>query len=509
MRRLLKILTSRLMIVAPLVIIQFVFLATLFYRVTLSASLLPFMSLFSFLTVIVVINRDEDPAYKIAWAIIILGAPVVGIPLYILAGNRKVPKKLFNGTTKANKNMDSLLKVDTQLNEELKQEHSDAFPMFHYASSTGNFPVYKNTRSQYFSSGEDWFPVYLEKLKQAKHFIFIEFFIVDAGSVWDEVLEVLKQKVSEGVQVKVIYDDFGSITLPFNYDATLREMGIEAYRFNHVRPAFIIQMNNRDHRKITVIDNQIAFTGGVNLADEYMNRITRFGYWKDSAVMLEGEAVWSYTVMFLGMLSYCRPYGIGLPEYEEYRFPCAITSDGGYYQPYSDTPTDKETMALTMQLNMISHAKKYIYIDTPYLIPTESVIQALMIAAKNGVDVRILTPHIPDKQLVFQITRGNYRRLIQAGVKVYEYLPGFNHAKNFVADDQYAIIGSANMDYRSYFLHYETGVLMYNTPEVIPIREDFEKSLEKSHLVTVEEEKHVNILIRIMRMILNLFIPLV
>ena len=337
----------------------------------------------------------------------------------------------------------------------------------------------------------------------------MEYFILDTGSCWDEVLQILEEKVSQGVEVKLIYDDFGSITLPSDYDRILRKKGIEAYRFNHIRPAFIVQMNNRDHRKLTVIDNNIAFTGGVNLADEYMNRIVRFGYWKDSVVRLEGEAVWSFTVMFLGMLSYCRPASIDMPDYRYYRLPCAKVNDNGCYQPFSDTPTDRENTVLSMQLNLINHAHQYIYIDTPYLIPTESVMQALMRASKNGVDVRILTPAIPDKKTVFQITKGNYRRLLQTGVKIYEYTPGFNHAKNFVMDDKMAIVGSANMDYRTYFLHLENGVLMYDTPEIVRIREDFENSIAKSKEITLEEDAKTNIVVRLVRMILNLFIPLV
>ena len=195
-------------------------------------------------------------------------------------------------------------------------------------------------------------------MKNAKHFIFIETFIIVQGSVWDEILEVLKQKVKEGVEVKLIYDDFGSITLPHHYSRQLREIGIEAHRFNHVRARFIIQMNNRDHRKITVIDNQIAFIGGVNLADEYVNRIVRYGYWKDSATKIEGEAVWSYTVMFMGMLSYVRSKEEGKVDYEKYHIPYSVKENYGYYQPWSDTPTDKESVALNMHLNMVKYARE-------------------------------------------------------------------------------------------------------------------------------------------------------
>lgn len=504
MRRILKVLTSRLFIVAPLVILQFAFFAMLFYSVAYTEKLLPFLSLFSILMCVWVINRQEDPAYKIAWVIVILAAPVIGIPLYALAGNRHVPKKLYNGTTRANQAMDDLLENEG-VKKPLEAEGED---IFNYGVQTLGFPAYSNTKSTYYSSGEEWFPHYIEALKNAEHFIFIETFIIDEGSMWDEVLEVLMDKAKNGVEVKLIYDDFGSITLKQHYSRMLRDKGIEAHRFNHVRARFIIQMNNRDHRKITVIDNKVAFTGGVNLADEYVNRINRYGYWKDSAIKIEGEAVWSFTVMFMGMLSYVRSDEEGDVLYLNYKYKNSVESDGGIYQPWSDTPTDKESVALNMHLNMVKHAKKYIYIDTPYLILTETMKQALILAAKSGVDVRILTPHIPDKWLVFQITQGFYSQLIEAGVKIYEFTPGFNHTKNFVVDDEYAIVGSANTDYRSYFLHFENGCLMYKTSEIKKIRENFEEAIEKSQRITQEDCDKTFFLFRMLRGVLNLFIPL-
>jgi cardiolipin synthase len=508
MRRILKILTSRLIIVVPLVILQFGLFAMLLYGMADFTEILPFLSLISIVTSIFVLNRTVDPAYKISWILVILGAPIIGIPLYLLAGNRHVPKKLNNGTIEASKDMDGLLQNDDEAIQTGAKAPKELQNVFKYTLNASGFPVYCNTESKYYASGEAWFPEYLSALKQAKHFIFIEFFIIDEGTVWDEIHAVLKEKVSEGVDVKIIYDDFGSITMPHHYDRQLQKEGIEAYRFNHVRPAFIVQMNNRDHRKITVIDNNVAFTGGVNLADEYVNRIKRFGYWKDSAIKIHGEAVWSLTVMFLGMYSYVRTLKDPI-DYQKYHLPCDAVDDKGFYQPYSDTPTDNEPVALNMHLNLVTSAEKYIYIDTPYLILPETMAEALIRAAKSGVDVRILTPHIPDKIGVFQITRGYYQRLVEKGVKIYEYLPGFNHAKNFVSDDRLAIVGSANTDYRSYFLHFENGVLMGNTPEIAKIRDDFLASIAKSHQITEEELKKEWAIVRLFRAFMNIFIPLV
>ena len=336
----------------------------------------------------------------------------------------------------------------------------------------------------------------------------MEYFIIDEGKLWDSVLEVLKEKVAAGVKVKLIYDDFGcAVTLPRNYARKLNAMGIETYRFNHLRPALIIQMNNRDHRKITVIDNQVAFTGGVNLADEYVNEIKRFGYWKDSAVMLRGEAVWSFTNMFLGLYSFLKNDDPAI-SYAQYQLPSEVKTAEGFCQPFSDTPTDGLDAGLSVHLNLINYAKKYIYIDTPYLVLNQDIRTALILAAQNGVDVRILVPHIPDKKYVFSMTKANYAVLLEAGIRIYEFTPGFNHAKNVVVDDTFALVGSINTDYRSYYLHLENGVLMYDRSIAEELRNDFLSSIEKSHCVTVEETKKVFVLTRIWRMILFLMAPL-
>lgn len=504
MRRLIKILTGRMMLIGPLFLLQFALVVAFFYRFSLAYRIMPVITALSFLTVIMVVNSDSDPSYKIAWIILLLAVPIVGVLLYAMAANRKMPKKLNNGTIRASQKMDGLLQTDESILDEMDEESAH---VFRYGMHSG-FPVFRNTECTYLGSGEEWGRVFLEELKKAEHYIFMEYFIIDDGTFWQDVLAVMKEKAAAGVEVKLIYDDFGSITLPWHYDRYLRSLGIEAYRFNHVRPALIFRMNNRSHRKLTIIDNRVAFTGGVNIADEYVGRIERFGKWKDSALMLKGEAVWSMTVMFMGMLTYVR--GDGNPvDYEKYHLPCDTASDGGFYQPYSDTPTDNETVAMNMHLNMIAHANHYIYIDTPYLILTEAMKNELILAAKNGVDVRILTPHIADKKLVFMITRSYYLPLLEGGVRIFEYTPGFNHTKNFVSDDRMAIVGTANTDYRSYFLHFENGVLFHRSPEIIRIRENFEDALKDSHEMTIEEMKQTNVVVRMLKALLSVFIPLI
>lgn len=504
MRRVLKLITSKLLFIVPLVLLQFGLFALAFFRATLFLEIQPVVTAVAWMFTIYIVNRHEEPSFKIAWIVTILGMPIVGISLYLIFGNRKMPKRLVEDTTQASREMEKLLDPSETLLEELKGGNEDLKEVFRYGIKRCGFPVWRNTECRYFASGEEWKPVYLEELRKAKFFIFIEFFIISEGNLLSEVSQILKDKVKEGVQVVLIYDDFGCVTVPRVYLRDLQEAGIEVYSFNRIRPALAAQMNNRDHRKLTIIDNRTGFTGGVNLADEYVNEIARFGYWKDSAVMLKGEAVWSMTVMFMGMYSYVLGNDIKV-NFLAYKLSCSdIAGDGGLYQPWSDTPTDNEYVALNMHLNMISHAGRYIYIDTPYLILNEAMTSSLRLAAKNGVDVRILVPKIPDKFFTNQITKSYYLTLLEAGVRIYEYTPGFVHAKNFVSDDRIAIVGTANTDFRSYYLHFEDGILMHGTPEILRIREDFEASLKQAEEITEEAARNVNIILRLLRAMLAL-----
>ena len=267
-------------------------------------------------------------------------------------------------------------------------------------------------------------------------------------------------------------------------------------------------MNNRDHRKILVIDGKVAMTGGINLADEYINEKERFGHWKDTSVMIKGEAVWNFTLMFLQFWNYDEEVRDNVYDYKASEEELCDIQQDGYVQPFSDSPTDEENVGENTHLNMINGANKYVYMTTPYLVIDQEMKTALLLAAKNGVDVRILTPHIPDKWYVFEVTRANYRDLIAGGVKIYEYTPGFVHAKSFVADDKMAVVGTVNMDYRSYYLHYECGIWFYRSSVVMDVKKDFLATLEKSHQVTLEECTEVSIFVRILRAILYLFSPM-
>ncbi len=507
MHKILRILSSRLFLIVALVITQFVLFLMYFLNFAFVNNLFQATQIIGILLAIYEMNQNTDPAFKIGWIFMMCSVPVIGVPTYLLFGNKKLPKKLNYGTLAASTKLEELLKQDQdeQVLEDLKQ--TDVYPLFNYGWHQNQYPVYENTKTTYFSSGEEWFPEYLSRLREAKHFIFIEMFIIDRGYVWDEIFSVLKEKVQEGVEVKIIYDDFGCVTMPTHFYKRLKESGIEAYAFNKLRPTLIVQMNNRDHRKITVIDNCVGFTGGVNLADEYINRINRFGYWKDSAIMIEGPAVWSMTSQFLGMYHYLSRNSSDT-DYRKYHLGCEEFDVRGFVQPFADSPTDGEYVGMIEHLNLITHASKYIYINTPYLILNDVIASSLTTAAKKGIDVRILVPHHPDKFLVFQATKHNYSRLLHAGVKIYEFMPGFNHSKAIVVDDELGLVGSVNTDYRSYFLHFEDGVLMYDSDAVIKIREDFEESLKQSKEISAEEMDHTNIFVKIFRGLLQVLMTL-
>ncbi|MCI5773500.1 MAG: cardiolipin synthase [Erysipelotrichaceae bacterium] len=501
-----KQLTNRLITVFMLILIQLCLIILSIIDLSTSYFINTCFSVFSYIIVIYIINRQDNSAYKIAWCVLVLIVPLFGGILYLLFGGRKVSKAL----RRANINYEGL-KEDLETSKDKLQQlyvsDCDAYKMFNYGFNVDGFGVYEDTKVTFFASGEEKFASMLEELTKAQHFIFLEYFIIEEGKMWNSILEILEAKAKEGIKVKLIYDDFGCATnLPSNYDVILRQKGIECYRFNRLRPALAIQMNNRDHRKICVIDNNVGYCGGVNLADEYINETVRFGHWKDNAVMLKGKAVTSLTLMFLQMYKYLAKKKDFV--YKPYLLPCQNVGNDGYVQPYCDSPTDNEDVGLNMHLNMISVAKKYVYIYTPYLVITDELAKALTLAARNGVDVRICVPHIPDKWYVFSITQNNYKSLIKAGVRIFEYTPGFVHAKSFIVDDMYGVCGTVNTDYRSYYLHFECGVLMYKCQCIAKMKQDYLDTLKVCQEVSLNDCDNVYLVKRIGRAILNLFAPL-
>lgn len=464
----------------------------------------------------IIVNSDMQPGYKISWILPILIFPIFGVMIYTIFGNRRSAAKLRRKMNQFNEEERLLLPQKKALIENLensgKFEEIEVAKQANYLFNFGGYPIYRNTSVTYFKCGEEKFAAMCREMENAKHFIFLEYFIIQEGKMWNTMLEILKRKVNEGVDVRLVYDDIGCLrTLPYKYYDTINKMGIKCYSFNKFHPFWVARMNNRDHRKILVIDGHTAFNGGVNLADEYINEIKKYGdYWKDSAVMLQGEAVWSFTMMFLTMWNYLsnskpQSYVEYMPTEE---LVLSHSSDNGYVIPYTDSPLDREPVGENTYLSIINNAKKYVYITTPYLIITNEIEDALALAAKSGVDVRIVTPHVPDKWYVHAVTRSYYKKLTRSGVKIFEYKPGFIHAKNFVSDDNVGVVGTINLDYRSLYLHFECGTFMYGTSCLLDVKQDFLDTLNDCVEITYEDCLRVNPLRILGRSVLRLFAPL-
>ena len=457
-------------------------------------------------TILTIVNRNMPPESKVTWLLFAV-VPVFGFLLYLMFGERRLSKKEIQQLEK----MDSMkFREDNSydLRVELKQENKSAFGIVKsLLSMDHNADVYDGTASQYFPLGEEMFEAMLDDLHSAKKFIFLEFYIIDPGVMWNRVLEILVDKVQQGVEVKLLYDDIGCMaTLSGDYTKRLRKMGIDAHKFNKVIPRMTVAYNNRDHRKILVVDGQVGYTGGINLADEYINHIVRFGHWKDGGVRLEGRAVKALTRLFL-MNWYINRGEI--TDFDRYHFDSQRVEGKGLYIPYGSGPKPiyKEQVGKAVYQNIINQAIDYVYITTPYLIIDYDLTEDIKNAAMRGVDVRIVTPFIPDKKLIQIVTRGAYPDLLEAGVKIYEYTPGFIHSKNVISDDELAVVGTINFDYRSLVHHYENAVLMYQTESIADIKQDFEDLFDVSKEISLETLQN-SWYQRLLKEIMQLFAPL-
>ncbi|MGM9681678.1 MAG: cardiolipin synthase [Eubacteriales bacterium] len=503
----LKRILNRLTIVCFALLIQLVWLFfILFYAGEITTVISILLKVLSVLVIAHIINSPSNPSVKLAWIVPILIFPLFGGVIYLLFGVRRNYGYLRKKYEKADQLTEMQKADDSSILKEITEADEHIAGQCRYLSASG-FPVYSHTSAEYFPLGDDNYPVLLEELKKAKRFIFMEYFIIEEGKMWNSILDVLKEKAAQGVDVRLMYDDMGCILkLDKDYNRHLEQCKIKCVVFNRFRPLLSVVMNNRDHRKITVIDGDVGFTGGINLADEYINRVTKFGHWKDTGIMLKGEAVRNLTLLFLNQWNAMRPTDESFEPFMPTEAATLMPSDG-YVQPYGDSPLDLEICAENVYLNIINHSSRYLYIFTPYLIIDNETVTALTLAAKRGVDVRIITPAIPDKKIVFQLTRSYYPELIKHGVKIYEYTPGFVHAKSFVCDDEVATVGSANLDYRSLYHHFECGCYLYKSSVVQKVREDFEQTLQKSAPV-----KHMTIRVGLLRglwyALLRLFSPL-
>lgn len=452
-------------------------------------------------------TRKTRLAYKIAWIIPILLVPLMGGIMYLVLGGGK---KQSYQQAEARRTYRKYLFPAPEAQTLLAPYGPDAVQQGQYLQKAALCPAYPNTETQYFPSGEAFLPVFLAELEQARHYIFLEYFIIAEGSLWSEVVAVLRRKAAEGVDVRVIYDGIGSAsTLPDDYQDELAEMGIACRPFRPLLPVLSVHQNNRDHRKLTVIDGVTGFVGGLNLADEYVARKERFGYWKDNALLLRGEAVWSLTVFFLTMWDDCHSPRTDCALFRPKALPpLSAERAAGIVLPYTDTPMPGDTVYADLFLQMTMKAKDYLYLTTPYLVLDESLASALCTAALSGVDVRLITPHIPDKKVVFAVTRSHYEALLEAGVRIYEFTPGFLHTKTAVADDQYASVGSCNLDYRSFYLQFENGVWLCGSPAVADVKADFLQTMALSQEITLTDCSHCSPLTKLLRSIYRLFSPL-
>ena len=507
MKKILRFLTQRVVLTALLILIQALLLFGIIWKLNnYFIYFYAFSVLLSLLLTLRIINNKSNPAFKIAWLIPILLFPVLGGLVYLVFGSDRTGKYIRNKMGRIEKEMqDGISKANERSG--IEKMPPDVVNQSHYISNSAHCPPYKNTTVEYLPMGEVKFERMVQELKKAKRYIFMEYFIIQEGTMWNTILDVLEEKAKEGVDVRVIYDDMGCIlTLPTGYEKTLREKGIQCQIFNPFIPILSSHFNTRDHRKICVIDGNVGFTGGINLADEYINGYEKHGHWKDTAILLKGEAVFSLTTMFLSMWDY-----LNKKEGEDYAayYPDSWDENAqGIVQPFADNPLDDEAVGETVYLNLINKAKRYVYITTPYLILSNEMVTAMNTAAKSGVDVRIITPHVPDKWYVHAVSRSYYEMLVEAGVKIYEYTPGFVHAKTFVVDDEYAVVGTINLDYRSLYLHFECAAWMYKASCVTDVRDDFLKTQQMSQEITLEECRNISIPRRLGRSVLRVLAPL-
>lgn len=504
----LKLIFSKIFVFAILFLLQLTimgFAIVMFFQYFVIFQLLSMViALVVFFTII---TKKESPEFKLPWLVFILVFPLFGLLAYVLFANPKMKKKEAKRIKEIHEKVKPYnhLTKEAQLN--LQRQLGDFAGVENYLKNSSFQHGHLNNKVTYFKSGEDFFADLIIELKKAEKFIFMEYFIIDHGVMWNTIHEILKQKVKSGVEVRVIYDDIGTVgKLSNGYYKVLRQEGINCYKFNSFLPVISGIYNNRDHRKITVIDGKVGYTGGINLGDEYINQINKLGYWKDTSIKIEGSAVGNLSTLFLQTFDmtaktvsdYQKYLAINYPKFE----------DQGYIHPFGDGPKPyyQEQIGENNYINLINRAKNYVYISTPYLILDYHLTASLRNASQRGVDVKIIVPSIPDKKLVFNMTRSNYQYLLQAGVKIYEYTPGFIHAKGLVADDECAFVGTINLDYRSLVHHYECGATMYKTPCIKDIKKDFDMIISQSK--QIDENFHMNGASRMVNALLTIFAPM-
>lgn len=457
------------------------------------------------------INDKMNSNMKIVWIMLILMLPIFGICLYLMYGRRGAVGFARKRSEIINAKLQSYLKQEEDVISELENIDFAVANEFRYISKYGEYPCYRNEGITFFAEAGEGLEAQKKALSNARSYIFMEYHAIEDAEAFSEVLDILKEKAAEGVEIRIIYDDMGSIGfLSSSFIRKMKRLGIQCRVFNRVLPVINIFMQNRDHRKITVIDGKVGFTGGYNLANEYFGITHPYGEWKDSGIQIEGAAVKSLLVLFLQMWNMIKDtdqtYEKFFPETTE-----VIRTEKrerGYVQPYGESPLSNEHLAENAYMNIIKNAKHELYLTTPYLIISSEMQRELILAAKRGIDVRIVTPGIPDKKMVYQATRSYYSLLVQNGVRVYEYKPGFCHAKQWLCDDETAIVGTINLDYRSLYHHFENAVFMYDVPIIADMKKDFERLFSESSEVTEKYKSGRSAALRFGQVLLRLIAPL-
>lgn len=476
-----------------LVILQILLMIYFYYNANIGISyLLGGDSLSKLLIMLVILNmRNVSNANKLSWFLLIAIFPTFGIIAFIMShysiGYKTEQRKVLNLDEESRKYFDK----DKDLYERIEDREKRIYPIAKYLDDVGGFPTYRNTSSTYYKVGDDMFEAMLEDVKKAQKFIFLEFFIVDYGYMWGSLLEELVKKAKEGVEVRLLIDGSNLITrLKSNFPLEMASLGIECRVFSKMYPIVSTYQNNRDHRKVMVIDGKVGYTGGINLSDEYINVFERFGHWKDSGVRIEGSAVKSFSIMFLNMWSSLSSQ---TEDYSPYLKMYPNKEASGFYIPFSDNPLDNETISKNVLLDTINKAKNYVYLMSPYLIIDEEIRNSIKLAAKSGIDFRICLPHIPDKKIAFALAKDHYKELIEAGVRIFEYTPGFVHSKTWLADDKVAFVGTVNLDYRALYQNFECGLYMYKSNSLVEIKNDFDIFFDIATEINMEDVENIKI----------------
>lgn len=458
-------------------------------------------------TVLHIFNTRGNPDMKLSWMFPIAIFPVFGAVFYVAITVQPGTKLMYDRLKTLSRQTGELVTCNRSIWEKLRTLNPHMGQLARYLYHCDNSPVYTNTQVTYYSLGDEQFPAMVEELKKAEKFIFVEFFIVSEGRMWDVVHEILREKARQGVEVRFMYDGTNVMfNLPSYYPRELEKEGIRCKMFAPIKPIFSPHYNNRDHRKILVVDGKVAFTGGINLADEYINEKRRFGHWKDTGVIVRGDAVERFTYMFLEMWNESERQE---EDFGRYACPPGVSvSPDGYAIPYSVCPLGPERVGERVYLDIINTAHTYVHIMTPYLILDHQLMMALTYAAKRGVEVVIIMPHIPDKKYAFLLAKTYYTQLLEAGVRICEYEPGFVHAKVLVSDGVKAVVGTVNLDYRSLYHHFECGIILYENSQIARIERDVQETLQKCIEQTPEDVKKLKLWEKALGWIMRIVAPL-